>query len=109
MRKRLDRAITIQQKTAGLDALGGVTATWSTYSQPMAAILPKLGGDNTEDVLTFYDQPIVFMIRYDAGIAEDMRILHDNGRYYEIKAIEEMGRREMLKITATWASSGATL
>lgn len=109
MKKRLDRQITIEQRSGAPDGFGQVQTTWATYAAPYAAVLHSRGSENLEDVLTYYDQPVTFLIRYDSGVNEKMRILHDNGRYYEIKSIEEIGRREMLKIVATWADTGGTL
>lgn len=95
----LDRRIVIQQ-SSGQDAVTGQPdETWSTYSTVWASKLSKRAKEKVQG-----DQPVsvgdeVFVIRYDSGVTEGMRISW-NSNTYEITSIEEIGRQAGLTITA---------
>lgn len=95
----LDRKIVIQSSTPTRDDYGGEVQGWSTYATVWAKFTPLRG---TERFAA--QQPVAviagtFRLYWLAGVDETMRISHD-GQYWDIRSINEIGRREGLEIFA---------
>ena len=95
-----DRQITIQQEDAGTpNDFGHTYSTWSTYSQPWAALLRSPQGEGTEgDKKVSYDR-LTFQVEYDSGVTVAMRISY-NSNTYQILSIEEVKRGRLMNLRA---------
>lgn len=93
------RKITIESYSVAKNAWGEDQRTWSTYLTAAAEVQQGGGKEGTEQMRETAVQRKVFVIRYYAGVTEEMRINYDS-RYFDILHIQEMGDREALKITA---------
>jgi len=96
---RLDRKITIEERTDSQNTLGEPVAVWSTYHQAFANVQKAGGSENTRTGSIVAENRVKFKIRFFDGITEDMRIVY-NGNYYDILQIQELNR-EGLWITAS--------
>lgn len=94
----LDRTITIQSRSTGLDLYGTPIDVWTTFATMRAqklenAIDDREGsrGDTTETVITF-------RMRWLGGVTLDNRVTYE-GRPFKITRIKEIGRRVGLDVT----------
>lgn len=95
---KLDRLITIQQDT-GSDSTGEHVPSWETYRQVWAGIKPKSGSERYEAEMLTATNQVIFVIRYDSGVTEAMRISYES-EIYDIIHIAEAGRRQYQELTA---------
>ena len=93
----LDRYITIESYTEAQSSSGYPVRTYSTYSQVWAERLPSSGDESVIDNQITAKQGVDWMIRYDSGVNEKMRISYGS-EYYNIESVEEIGRRYYLKL-----------
>ena len=96
---RLDRYVNIQSVAYADDDYGdSQTPTWSNYATdvPMG-IKPMKGSEPIEAAQRVALSPTTWVARYDSGITEEMRIVHDSENYYII-SIQETGRNDGLEI-----------
>lgn len=103
---RLDRSIVIQKKTAvSQDGYGGEVESWGKiHSAPyLSAGKTPLGGSErfTADQL-IGKETATFQIRFRADVTVTNRILYpiSSGKVWDIISVQEVGRREALKIDA---------
>jgi SPP1 family predicted phage head-tail adaptor len=99
---KLDRRIVIKTRKAGTNAFGEPVDQWSTLATVWASVVPVKDGERWRAGETLASKLCRFTIRYSAAVAGvDPRdqIEHD-GRTWDIQGIKELGRREMLEITA---------
>ncbi|UZS00264.1 phage head closure protein [Chondrinema litorale] len=101
---KLDRQIVIESASSTQDDYGQNTPqTWSTFATVWAGKNKDIRTRNKE---TFQANQLVaerqdyFEIRYLSGIDEAMRIVDENSKIYDIISIEELGRREAMRIFA---------
>ncbi len=98
-----DRLITLQKKTYTLDGFGGEVITWTTIGERWASSKPVKDGErfgNQEAIATITHR---FQIPWDRVAAltdPTYRVLFD-GRFYDVVAVKEIGRREGIEISAT--------
>ena len=95
----LDRRVTIQQLDGTQDSRTGQwKETWETYKIVWASKMSMRGRERLQanQVIAVGDE--VWTVRYDSGITTAMRISHDS-KTYEISSIEEIGRKEGLRLT----------
>ena len=98
---KLDRRITIEQKTEGLSSTGAVLdSSWGTLDTVWAKVIQKSGRELLVSDQVNAQADVVFRIRYRSDVTEKMRILY-NSEYYDITYIKELGRQDALEITAT--------
>lgn len=96
---KLDRRITIEQRTDTRNGIGEAVATWLTLASVWAERVPLRGKE------LFAAQQVVpevehkYRLRWRSDITESMRIV-DDGVTYGIQHIAEIGRRRGLEITA---------
>lgn len=94
----MDRRLVIYSytQTPGVD--GQPTESYSQlYSGVPAKREFKNGSEQDNDGKQTVMQNVVYTIRYATGITEKGKVL-DGGRYYDIDNIEEIGRRQGLKL-----------
>lgn len=96
---RLDRKASFYSKSSVRDDYNASTDTWTTLAFSTWGSVQYAGGDmilsNEEK---FYSGVIFYTIRYRSGVVETMKVVIDN-IWYRITYIEELGRKEGLKIT----------
>jgi phage head-tail adaptor, putative, SPP1 family len=97
----LDTTIYLQSFTTSADAYGGLPKTWTTYATEKARLKWAATGSGEE-----YDKHvnlgvtrIEFTIRWRSGVSLKHRVLYDSD-YYDIRKVEELGRRKFITITA---------
>ena len=91
----LDRRITVQTSTTSTDAVGQPIETWATYRKAWAMLTYDRGDEYFEADQKTAVRIVKFIIRYDSGVTEKMRICYGSG-LYDIRAIEEIGRQKYL-------------
>lgn len=115
---QLRERIVIQSKALARSASGAQTTTWTKFAQRNARVLPAMGREQFDLAHTKAEQTVRFVLRYLAGVTEQMRILHGGTGYadglsdaalaalgYRIHAvnsvadIEERGRRTEIMAT----------
>jgi SPP1 family predicted phage head-tail adaptor len=100
----LDRIITIQAATQTPGAFNTPVTTWADYLSDIAAAVQPLGGRELFVAAQVNSKAThKFIIRWRDGITEKHRI-HYDGKYWDLAAPVEIGRREGLAIQA-WAAS----
>ena len=97
---KLDSRISIEALSGTLDTNGQRTDVWTTrYASIPANVAPSGGREFLRASRVFETASAVFMIRYRTGITQQQRVLHE-GKRYNILAIDQLGRRDGLLITA---------
>lgn len=111
----LDRKVTIQRRTVTQDAAGQEVVTWSAIAHRRAAAIATLTADERFAANQFIArEQVAFEIRWSSSVADVNpldRVLYpppaDEDEQaptattiYDILAVEEIGRRRGLKVTA---------
>jgi SPP1 family predicted phage head-tail adaptor len=96
---QLDRYITIEFPPSTKNDYGEVnlSAGWTTLAQVWARIEYMGGSEGVEANKVTAMNKIVFTIRHRTDVAVDMRVSYDS-KYYYIQFIEEIERREGLRL-----------
>lgn len=103
---QLDRYIRLEQKSVTQDAnYGSEVVTWTKYKECWASIqdITTRMQESTNNDLRLMKHPCKIIVRYDAGIDSNMRIvvLDDNNKILQIVTKpSEIGRREAMEFTA---------
>ncbi len=96
----LDRLITIEQPTETIDAYGAPIQSWTTLAANVPA---QVSYDNGSEYFAAGQMnariDAVFKIRYRSDLTTKMRISY-GGETYDIKFLNEIGRREGYNIKA---------
>tara|TARA_R110002020_G_scaffold42273_1_gene124085 strand:+ start:517 stop:846 length:330 start_codon:yes stop_codon:yes gene_type:complete len=97
----LDRRIVLQEPTTTVNDYGERTNSWGTLASVWASIERKSSASETnsgEQLVSL--QSVTFLIRYSsvvAGLNMSHRVSY-NSEYYNILAVQEVGRRDQLRI-----------
>ena len=86
---KLDRRITIQEKTEAIDAYGQRILTWSTHLTAWADFTQKDGVEKEDSKNRSTKRITNFKTRFHPTITREMRIIY-NGEYYKIEDIKEL-------------------
>lgn len=99
---RLDRRIVLKTRKSGTNALGEPVDEWRTVATVWASVVPVSDGERWRAGETLASRLSRFTVRYsEATAALDPRDqIEYDGRTWDIQGIKEIGRREMLEITA---------
>lgn len=97
---KMDRRVTIQSRTTAKDASNFSVITWGDRATVWARMIRKKGRDTDEGQQRVMSYPVEFVMRFRSDIEPTDRISY-GGQYYQISSIEEMGRKEALRIMAT--------
>lgn len=98
---RLNRRITIQQRTAGSDSYGQPVESWIDVVSVWANVRPIKGRELLIAQSMKSEAIVNIDIRYRPGIDASMRINY-NGRIFNIQAvIDENERHEILTLQCT--------
>jgi len=95
-----DRKIEFQKVTVVKNSLGEDAITYVHHKHAFAAVNYRGGREGFYARQVAATGDVVFKTRYDASISETMLIIY-NSRKYNIRHIAEVGRMDMLEITAT--------
>lgn len=96
---RMDRLITLQVATETQDSFGATVQTWATLADVWAERVPVSGRENfVADQMANFSF-VRFRIRHRTDLTTKNRIL-DSGNVYNIRAINEIGRKEGLDVVA---------
>lgn len=87
---KLNRQITLQNRTQGKDAEGGITDTWSNFSTVWAKVNHLSGNERraTQQGGQVLEARTEFTIRYFPGVNNAMRVVFD-GKYYNIRHVND--------------------
>lgn len=96
----MDRRIELQTSTESVNTYGERADSWATFATVWAAIVYKGGSEKVSGDQVSATNKVEFRIRYSSTtnrvLASD-RVLY-NSQYYQILAVEEIGRREGLTL-----------
>jgi len=96
----MDRRIQLQSATLTTNGYGERTESWATYATVWAAIVYKGGSEKVSGDQVSSTNKVEFRIRYStdvSGCVASDRVLY-NSQYYQVLAVEEIGRREGLTL-----------
>lgn len=98
---RLSALVTIQQKSAGVDAIGQpLPENWATLRQEWANVRHQSGAEAIKAGAVVSVVQASIRVRWCTDLTAGMRVLAGSV-VYEIKAVlPEMGRREFVDIVA---------
>ena len=97
---RLNRRITIEQKSVTRDSYGGESITWATVATVWAAVLPIRGQEYVSIRQAGAELTTRFLIRYREGVTPAMRIVYDGAHYDIVEVINPQDGREHLELMA---------
>lgn len=95
----IDRKIVIQSLTQARDAYGALVDTWATFATVWAKKRDIRGDEYFAAQQVNAKVDSIFTIRWLAGVLPTMRIAYD-GQFWDIRSLNELGRREGLEIYA---------
>ena len=96
----LDRRITLRRPTKAQDSYGEPLITYADEATVWAKVTPIAGGESYEGDQRTNKQRVEVLIRYRAGMEANAWLFVYDGETYEIEDVQEVGRREGLKLTA---------
>ena len=84
-------AFTIQSNVAIDNLIGGVTRTWAKSMEVFGYIDLLTGSDDATLQDAFLEQSthVLIIPEYVSGITDQMRVLKDDGRWYEITYVDD--------------------
>lgn len=100
---RLDRIVTIESYTMASNQYSSKRIkTWTTYKSGVPASKDYRSGSGSDEMIEA-DQRVsvsggIWVIRYDSGVTDKMRILYDS-KYYYIVRVKEIGRGRGMELT----------
>ena len=96
---RLDQQITIQQRAAGVDALGQASETWNAiYTGIWASAEPLTGREFFAAGQTQAEVTTRFRIRYRSNIVPTMRVVWRSQPYDIVAVLDREGAKHMLEL-----------
>lgn len=91
---RLDRRITIEQKTVTRDDFGAEIIAWATFAEVWAEIRDVNSVEKVIDQLRTMTRLTMVTTRYVPGVTTDMRVrVNEDGRVLAITSLAQIGRR----------------
>ncbi len=95
-----DRLIRFERNTpATIDSIGAPVAVWAKLREAWAKVSPVSGAETFKSAKELSSRVSLFYCHYFAGLTAKDRISYD-GLKWDILGIKEIGRRELLEITA---------
>lgn len=94
----LEQRITIQQRVAGVNALGQAVQSWADYAVVWAAVDPLRGREFFAAGQTQSEVTTRFTIRWRQGITSTMRVVWRGQPYDVLAVIEPQGGKQMLEL-----------
>lgn len=93
----LNHRINIEQRAAGVDAIGQPVESWELIAAVWSDVRHKSGLSSIKGDADVSLVQVSIRIRYSAGIDAGMRVTHD-GKQYDIKAVLPVERRKFLDL-----------
>jgi head-tail adaptor len=98
---RRDRVVTIERATITRDAHNEQVQTWATHAVRFAFVRPAPGTERFRSAETAAEAPMRFVFLWEDGLVRVTdRLLHDDGRTYDVSSVTEIGRREGWEVLA---------
>lgn len=94
----LRERITLQQRVAGVDALGQALANWADVATVWAQALPIRGREWFAAGQTQAEVSVRFVLRYRTGVDASMRVLWRNQAHDIVSVIDVGGMRADLEL-----------
>jgi len=96
----------IIQKPTDANTYGKVASAWATHATVFAEVMPQTGSEYWSAKQTQEKEPIIFRIRYVAGITEKMRVSF-NSKIYDINSVVNVSQRniEILLVTEEYEAT----
>lgn len=98
---RLDRRVTIERGTKARNTVGQTVLTWSPHATRWASVRPAPGTERFANAESAASAPLRFVFRWEDNLVKVTdRLLHDDGRRYDVNSVTEIGRREGIEVLA---------
>lgn len=99
---RLDRRIVLKRRKAGTNAFGEPVDEWGILLTVWANVAPVSDGERWRAGETLAAKLCRFTIRWSAtsALLDPRDQIEYDGRTWDVHGVKEIGRREMLEITA---------
>lgn len=97
---RLDRRVTIQERSLARNSYGEQIETWSDVAEVWGEKTDLRGTESLRARQIQGEVETRFLIRYRTGVGVTNRLICE-GVTYDIRQVSEVGRRAWLEITAT--------
>jgi SPP1 family predicted phage head-tail adaptor len=91
---RMDRIIEIQRATVSQDAYGEEIQTWAKVDEYWAERIDLKGSERFTAMQTAANITAIYRVRWHAGLTAEDRLIDQDSREYDIKAVIEIGRRQ---------------
>lgn len=100
---RLDRRIVLKRRKAGANSFGEPVDIWTAIATVWANAAPVSDAERTRAGETLASRMCRFTIRWSSALASvDPRDqIEFDGQTWDIRGIKEIGRRELLELTAS--------
>lgn len=98
---KLDRRIDLYMVVGTEDTYGQAVETVVFYRSVWAQLMAIKGNESRDTYQMVGTSEIQFLIRYNSLIAAKNYIIKFEDQYYNIAAVDQIGRHEYLKITCT--------
>lgn len=96
---RLDRRITLQELSVTRDDWNHPTQTYTDRATLWATKAPRRAAEPTEAKQVVALNVVDWYIRHRTDVTADMRVKDADGLIYDVVAVQEVGRKEGLKLT----------
>jgi SPP1 family predicted phage head-tail adaptor len=96
---RLDRRITLQSLSVTRDEWNHPTEAWTDLATIWATKTPRRALEPTEEKQVVALNVVDWYIRHRTDVTADMRLKDADDNVFDIVAVQEVGRKEGLKIT----------
>lgn len=99
---RLDRRIVLKRRKSGTNGYGEPVDEWSTLATVWAHVAPVSDGERWRAGETLASKLCRFTIRWSErlSVLDPRDQIEYDGRTWDIQGVKELGRREMIEITA---------
>jgi len=98
----LDRRIVLKRRKTGTNEFGEPLDEWTMLATVWASVIPVSDGERWRAGETLAAKLCRFTIRYSSKVAvlDPRDQIEYDGRTWDIQGVKEMGRRQMIEITA---------
>jgi SPP1 family predicted phage head-tail adaptor len=96
---RYNRLVTIQEMAETRDLGGGKVEAWGDFCQLWALKQNGTGNESVNADRHEYTNTTIWTVRFRSDVTTKMRLVDDIGEVYNIEGIEEIGRRQAMKLT----------
>lgn len=96
----LNRIITIEKSTDGVNLVGSPVSTWNEYITTYSGVFVPSGDTRYTQNGQIFSYRTEFTIRYnnDTKVINNKFRVKYNGNYYKIVQVQEIGRKEGIRL-----------